>query len=128
MPYSMRIDTERGVVVRKVTGPLSVDEIFAARQDVLKHPEFRPGMNALWDLSEASLMNLDMDEVRAVVGRAQQEGDAYGTDYRAAVVVPKDIDYGITRQFEAVATNVPFVVMAFRSVEEALQWLKPEQD
>ena len=47
------------------------------------------------------------------------------TPYRVAIVAPRDVVYGVGRMYEAYRERTPGAVQVFRTMEEALAWLRP---
>jgi len=126
MEYKLRIEADGGVAVRTVNGELSADAVLAARHELITHPDYRPGMNELWDLSEATLSNLSATELSNLINRIQTDSDAYSGHYKVAVVVPQDFGYGVARQFQALSDEaVSFALVPFRRADEAWEWLRP---
>jgi hypothetical protein len=47
------------------------------------------------------------------------------TPYRVAIVAPQDVVYGVGRMYEVYRERTPGIVQVFRTMEEALAWLRP---
>jgi len=48
-----------------------------------------------------------------------------GKNYRVALVVSREIDFGLARMFEAYSQEFPFEIRIFKNLQDAEQWLKP---
>jgi hypothetical protein len=48
---------------------------------------------------------------------------------KAAIVAPKDLEFGVGRITQSFGQNeqLPYPIMAFRSMDEAKQWLDKEE-
>ncbi len=124
MPIETTIDVERDLIIRKVTGRFLIDDLEAAYAYTFEHPDYKPSMNALWDLLEADIAEVTSEELTQVVQLVQSVADHRGSDYKVAFVAPDEVSYGITRMFEAYANNLEFQMFSFRNMDDASSWLE----
>ena len=115
------IDRTAGLVIHTATGELTLDEITEAFEARLKHRDFRPGMNVLWDYRRATISSLSTQDVQQLVAFNQRIASARGGGL-SAIVAPKDVDYGISRMFQIHSQDLPWHTMVFRNLESALEW------
>jgi len=124
MPITSRIDQTAGVIVCTVKGEPSIEHFGGAVDEYLRHPNFKPGMNALWDLRTAVLENFSpnksMSRVAQAFGRIRDER---GSGYKLALVATSDLEFGLSRQYEALMDRLPFTVQVFRDYDEAWRWV-----
>jgi len=120
---SVSIDRDRRVATVRLTGTLQATDIKDAFSAMVAHPDFEPGFNSLWDLRGASAARLDFEALRDVVRAAAFKKDARGSG-KVAVVVAHDVDYGVSRIYEMLASGLPTVVNVFRRLEEAEAWFQ----
>ncbi|MGE3276125.1 MAG: hypothetical protein AB7O67_13510 [Vicinamibacterales bacterium] len=111
-------------VLVTIAGELTWPQILQAYREYRARPEFRRGMNALWDLRDAHLA-VSVDEVRAAVDVYSSTLDERGTNHSVAYVVNRDVDFGVLRMFEAYAGRLPYEAGVFRTLPEAEAWLEP---
>ncbi len=116
------IDRTKGLVTHTGTGSLSVEEITKAFEARIENPDFRTGMKVLWDFSGATLSSLSTSGVRRLVGLNTKHADARGGGM-SAIVVSRDVDYGICRMFETLAQDLPWRTTVFRDLESAMRCL-----
>jgi hypothetical protein len=107
-------------VVVCMGGRLTFAEVANAYRAMIDHPEFRPGMQALWRFEGVEGPGLSADELRDVVS-IQRETIARRGPARVAVVVERDLDFGIVRVYEALADAVHIDVRGFRDLDEAVR-------
>ena len=46
-----------------------------------------------------------------------------GSNYKVALIVDKELYYGLTRMFQAYSDILPFEVMSFSTKDDAYRWL-----
>jgi hypothetical protein len=119
---SMHIDRTTGLVTHTGTGEMSIDEIKTAFEARLENPDFRPGMRVLWDCRKATISALSTGGIQGLIAFNIRHADARG-EGMSAIVVSKDVDFGVGRMFEAHAQDLPWQTKIFRDLESATQWL-----
>ncbi|MBW2192582.1 MAG: hypothetical protein JRF27_02220 [Deltaproteobacteria bacterium] len=124
MEITTNIDKEAGLRTHKVTGTLSIDDLMAKLGEIYSIPDFQPDMNVLWDLRSADLASFstsDIQKVRDFVGYKWGTGGSS----RAALVVSRDIDFGLSRMYEISLESITTsLLQVFRDFDEALTWLR----
>ena len=123
MPVEIEIDSKAGVVVRRVIGMLSLDDVKESLKALYEHPGFRAGMNAIWDFREGDAAQLTADEIKEIVNYVAQQTERRGSGYRVAIVAPRDVNFGISRMFQTYGRDLPFELKVCRKAEEALRWI-----
>lgn len=103
-------------------GDLFVEDLETAVTRMLSHPDFRTGMNTLWDLTRATVAGLSAGDLRRlhtfVLLRKAQRGAG-----KMAVLVAHVVDYGLARMFELMCQDLPTRIAVFRQVVTAEAWL-----
>jgi hypothetical protein len=121
MPVTCEIDSEAGLVRTTFRGQVDIEEVVRALEDVLHRPDFRPGLNGIVDLREGDIdtqardvkrLATMMERYRAQIGKS-----------RTAIVVARDVTYGMARMYQAYAESTSIETMVFRSLDDAHRWL-----
>lgn len=94
----------------------AIDELFGA-------PEFREGCPLLWDMRRTRFDLIETSDMRYVAERAASMDEAWGR-HRVAVVVDRDLEFGLGRVYEALAQRETLELEIFRDPELALAWLR----
>ncbi len=123
MTVQTTIDVAAGIVIHKVTGDLLLEDVQQAFAMRAGHPEFRPDMGVLWDLSEANASRMTSNDIRTIAGQNKARLKKKGVRYRVAFLAPRDIEYGLSRMYEMFADASLVENRVFRTPEEARQWL-----
>jgi len=121
MSVSIHIEPESGVAVNTCSGVLRIDD---ARKDVTSlwnHPDWN-GKTAVWDYRDASfeLSNSDIRQIASFVAREQPAIPPT----KVAFVTPNDIDFGLSRVYEAFRKDPRTEFRVFRDIDEALEWAR----
>lgn len=127
MPVTSTIDRENGITIHTATGNLTFGELAQALESFYRNDDAPE--NVLWDGRNASLVNLNQDELKrlgAYTKKFKEEGMNVKGGKRA-IVAPATVDYGLARMIESfkglLAQEIKFDVRTFRSYDEAMTWL-----
>jgi hypothetical protein len=117
MPTDYVIDPERRVVFSTTTGASNAAEFMDHQARLRSDPAFAPDFNQLFDLRE-------LEEHAATTTDLQMmaQHSAFGAGSRRAVVVSKDVHYGMARMFDMMRHGQG-EIMIFRDIAEARKWL-----
>jgi hypothetical protein len=121
MPIAFRIDKDSGIVYTTIEGRINTDELLESLEHFMNHPDFSPCLNGL-----ADLRNFEMDTFSADVMRIAELLIKYRNRIgpsKTAVVISKDVTFGMTRMFQAFSEQSSIETAIFRNMEEALRWL-----
>jgi hypothetical protein len=121
MSIEVTLDKEQDLITRTLSGQFPIDDIIAKLKETVEHPDYHPGMKSLNDLREFVPVS-DSSNVRRMAeyllaNAAEREG------LRAAIVVSRTVDYGMTRMLQAMADTPSFSLAVFYDIDEAKRWL-----
>ena len=122
MPMQWTIDTKRNRVCVTGSGEVTRQQIVDTYNQYLVDPLFRPDMDVLVDLCDATLAATTKD-LRAVVGDFETQRSTRGAGYRIAIVVDAPATYGQSRQYAAFSSRSPVFIKVFRDLAAANEWL-----
>lgn len=125
MPVAVRIEPDNKLITFECSGLVVFDEIRSAFQSIFDDPRFMPGINALWDLRNASI-GVRMQEIPGLLDMISSRQGDRGKGYRVAILVAGSPDFGLSTLFEMSAHAMPFAVRVFRSHSQATRWLAGE--
>ena len=123
MPVEITVDSKAGVVVRRVIGKLSFDDVRDSFKSLYEHPGFCVSMSAVWDLREGDAAQLTGDGIKEIVNYVAQQTERRGSGYRVAIVAPRDVDFGTSRMFQTYGQDLPFELKVCRKLEEVFRWI-----
>ena len=122
MPCTVGVDHSTGTVVVSVEGESNVEEIQDAMSEIWQTPEYRSNLRVLWDLRTGSAANLSSEMLRAIAW-FQRDKRPDLPQSRVAVLVAREVDFGLMRMLGAFLPEGPLQEDVFRDAETAWQWL-----
>ena len=123
MPVDVSIDKEDRLITYKATGDVTLAEMKSAFESIFDHPDFEPGMNALCDAKYGSFPEMSLHEVQGLVALLSERSENRGKDFKVAVLVRGNPEFGLSSLFEMQTYSLPFDVQVFRKTAEAKEWL-----
>ena len=107
------------------TGRISRDEFIHAYDEAIESADFEPGDPILFDLTEASLAELTLDDCRAIADHEDRRRRERGTG-RCALVVGAVLDFGVSRMIQTLREFAfeESRVSVFEDLDIATLWLK----
>ena len=126
-PVSSSYDASIQASIKAVSGKLSVAEIITAFDQTLQQPSFKKNTHAIWNLTCADIHHLSESDMLEVIAHMVASSKKRGAAYKVAIVAPSDVNFGLSRMFEAHGSQLPIAISIFRSMEHARQWISSTQ-
>jgi hypothetical protein len=125
MPADLSFDRDSGIWTLVLSGSLGAEEVAAAIREMYESPDYRPDAPRLYD-ARAFEDVFATRELRSLAYRPEfiQAVD----DARSAIVVSRDVAFGMARMYQAWMDDQPVKVRVFHEIEEARAWLQDESD
>lgn len=120
----VNVDINEDYVKITYTGKISIENIKKAIEELHENPKRRSKMNSLWDLRNTDLKDVksrDLKELAYFISNKKEKISS-----KIAIVVGKDVDFGVARMWEVYAEIVPRERKVFRNMDEAIIWLVNE--
>lgn len=106
-----------------LNGRLTTLDIVNVFDELINFPEFKPGMNALWNVTQATHPDLSSEDIRVIATHIRRFAEKRGNG-KTAWVVANDVDFGIGRMFEMMTDrDIPMTFRVFRDMVEAKLWI-----
>lgn len=109
-----------GVTVLTVSGPIRLDDLRDTLGELYTGNTPEPPVRFLWDLRDAEL-NWSADDIKQFsewVRRNRQPGEG-----KTAVVVSRDLHFGLARMYEVFSSDLPVEFVVFRDLDAAAAWV-----
>ena len=123
MSFELDINPSTGLISINIEGRITLNLIKEAMERVFKDPHFRRSADILWDVREAETATASTEEVMKLMELVESFREIRGENYRVAVVVGKESDFGMARMLEMYVDAMPFQMMVFRSMDQARRWI-----
>jgi hypothetical protein len=119
MPDYYEIDKERRLVTSTASGVITLDEIWAHQEKLVKDPDYDPGFAQLLDIAQVTKLELNGDDVRTIAG-----SKIFASSSRLAIVASSNLMYGMARMFQIFREmKGEQGIHVFRDRDEALAWV-----
>jgi len=122
MTVTTVVDKKALVVIRTVTGEITFEEIRSSYESVCSHSDFQENMNSIWDLRDADASKFDSQEV-IKIARYFETQTKNRTRYKVAVIVSRNLEYGLSKKYQVAAADLPAKIGIFSTLEEAKKWV-----
>lgn len=117
------IDRKLGFIKARLSGRQTRETLEAAFNELAQDPDFDSSLNRLWDMRKAELAGLTVDDVRFIQAFILERPQYAGTA-RVALLVSKEVDYGIGNMFRLMSEeSLPVDVRVFRDLDQAVAWV-----
>lgn len=123
MTISYEIIPDKKLVVNTVKGRFDFDGYQNLMERILDDPRFVPSMHMLWDFTTSTLIDLSNDDFEGIKSYIQKNSKRRGSGYRAAFVVTKEVDFGLSRMYQMISEDLPVTFEVFRDFKEAMAWI-----
>lgn len=123
MRWSVEWDA-RGFLIVRTDGRFDVEDHARMVRDIVTRDDWRPGADVLFDHRQLDFGETGLEALRVALGTHREHDDQIG-DGRAAILMDEGADFGIGRQFAAIAEDrVSARLRAFRDAASAEAWLE----
>jgi hypothetical protein len=122
---STEFDTSRNIILTKIGGDITVEELIKGYNVMLEHEHFKPDMHAIWDLSGLDLKRRSITEVRQLPALMRQYMERRGK-FRAALVTSRASDFLLLKVYlnilKLIGANIHYKLC--RNLDEAYAWVE----
>lgn len=123
MEHVIEVEPDSDTFIITTSGQGSAEGILAFLDDIVSHAAWRPGNNILLDHRKLDIADITVEGIERVSYHFQKMGPLLGGG-KIALVMKKDIDFGIARAWELTTNeNVDMQIGVYRSMDEARMWL-----
>lgn len=124
MRYSLELDVARRCFTVITQGEGNAEGLMASMEAVAHHPQWRVGYSVLVDHRKLCLAELSNSGIENISHGFIELRKAFG-DGRCAIVLAKDVDFGLARAWEMItADEVAMAIHIFRDIDKARCWIE----
>ncbi len=125
MEWSAEFETDGYLVTILGTGDVGDEGFCGYFKALLSHPDWHPGMPVLCDFRGMNIGKLTKEDIKHLVEIDQESSElTKETPSPIAVVVAKELDYGLVRMWELYANDMYPSHNVFLGVKDAKKWLR----
>jgi hypothetical protein len=125
VPIDYRVDSEHGILFVADFGEVEEAELNDQAARMGRDPSIVPALNALVDLREASIRDLQAKVIRDLAVKFR-EMNLIGDRTKMAIAATNDVVFGMARIYGAVRSNSKLEARVFREITEARKWLETD--
>jgi hypothetical protein len=122
MTVTIIVDKKDAVMIHKVTGEITFEEIKSSYKAVLSHPDFQENIRVIWDLRDADASEIDRQDVIRLA-RYFETQLKNRAEFKVAVIVSRDVEFGLSRMYQVAAADLPAKIGIFINLEDAKKWV-----
>lgn len=116
------VDKKASLMIHTVTGEITFEEIKSSYEELIKYPDFQNDMVAIWDIRDADASKFDSQNVIRLA-RYFETQIKNRAEYKVAVIVGRDLEYGLSRMYQVAAADLPVKIGIFINLEDAKKWV-----
>ena len=129
MSIKFHFRPEENLVICVHKGVTPDDEFLATMKGMCEDDLFSISMNRLIDVRQATTHgSRSASALRQLGGFMSSRYPTTDTQPKIAVIAPTDINFGLSRMYQAYADEVPWDFVVFRAVDAALAYLGLPED
>lgn len=122
MSITFEINRSKGLTIFTVTGEVVFDELIHA---IEKYIKTGPTPFEIYDFRNGTGESFTSEQIDRLIERGKDFVESSPGGSKTALVVSKDIDYGLSKVYQALGEigKIPWETEVFRSMDKAYQWL-----
>ena len=107
-------------------GEISMGRIAHSHNELTSHPDFKPGIDELMDLTNCSVDRMSREDFETLRSHLKDQPDRH--NQKSIFVVNSELQFGLLRMMGSILDNdVPVDRGLSYSLDDALEWLRPGQ-
>ena len=122
MPIDQTIDKTTGIMIRTVTGEISLEEIKSSFEKSIKRLEFNYGFPLLWDFRKANLLKIKDGDLKKFSNYYETQLESH-PGFKIAYVAADDFQFEFLELVKVFYAKLPVEIQIFKDFEDAAKWL-----
>jgi hypothetical protein len=110
------------VIVVRSSGQVAFDEIRDTLDELVRRPDFRPGLNLIVDFRQCETP-VTADEVRRLAEYAERIDPQWGNS-KWVLLASNDLTFGLARMYASLTHAHKVATRVFRTADEVNGWLR----
>ncbi|CAB1059457.1 hypothetical protein D1BOALGB6SA_4219 [Olavius sp. associated proteobacterium Delta 1] len=127
MPITFFINRDEKLMVSRYVGDIDDNSFILSYKTMLRSGKFELGFDELVDMTKLKNFTITWEGVKGVQSLVDEKFANSTNTVRTAVVALENLPFGLARMYELYKEErLPEEIMVFRTMLEALKWLKRE--
>ena len=126
MPIKFSIVKDQKLVISTFTGDVNDSELLTSYDRLINNQEFMIVENEVADMRNAQMTRVSATALFSLSKLVQDHLNKQKKPFKTAVIAPKSLPYGLSRQYEMYSEKSPESVRVFKTLNEAYKWLELE--
>jgi len=123
MPFKIIHNKESAYLEIQIEGGFDQGDLVEILDTIINSNEYPDNINAIYDLSNMSFENISFDFLGSLSLIAKSYSNQR-SGAKTAYVCPSDLQFGMTRVWDAYTDPVPIDKIVVRTMDEAITWIK----
>lgn len=115
------VDQNSSVMIHTVTGEITFEEVKSSYETLREHPGYQGDIFTIWDIRDADASKFDSQDVIRLA-RYFETQIKNRAKYKVAVIVSRDLEYGLSRMYQVATADLPAKIGIFINLEDAKTW------
>ena len=125
MPINMQYDKDTGVLIAKLTGTVSLEEMQEYTRQLLTSDDIPSNTNALWDVSDMSFNNITYEFEQSLVEFRKKYDEQRGKA-KIAILTTSALAEPLVKLYTILSKELSQNTQVFTSGDLAMHWLTEE--
>jgi len=123
MPILFTIYEEHGFFLSTWVGDISDSDLLSTYKQLFESEDYQPGFHEIADMRNVQMGGVTTQGLRRLASMVERYLAGQCEGFKTAIIAPKDLPFGLSRQYEFLSDESPERVMVFREPKEALKWI-----
>ena len=123
MPILHSINEELGLVISSWVGEISDADLLPSYKKLYENKIWKPGFNEIVDVRNAQVKSVTSKGLLQLSDLVKSYVKEKGIEFKTAIIAPEDLQFGLSRVYEAISHESPEKIMVFRDLNDAFDWL-----
>lgn len=104
-------------------GEISDAELLPSYKKLYENKIWKPGFNEIVDVRNAQVKSVTSKGLLQLSDLVKSYVKEKGIEFKTAIIAPEDLQFGLSRVYEAISHESPEEIMVFRDLNNAFDWL-----
>jgi len=122
MPVKLIYNQSKKILIMRVEGQLSIDDVEVATLEIFESKEFPPDVNTLWDVRQLSFEDIDIAFIKKLIATRKKYTGQRGSP-KIAILSNNVLAAPIIKLYVILSKAPKEKTCVFKTLEEAELWL-----